>query len=167
MFGFLNFFRKKKQVPESEPQVQAQAEPRSEATQAEPQVQAAVKEKVAAADFGELPDGQYVVLLKDQDVDGEQSILVNLEVQHGPHKGALVTAKFSDEKARKVAGEQSDSYLAFLAFEDHQDAYELVEAMDYSNEEANGEFIVVCEGGYVVSTPPYSTGEVEELVARL
>ena len=164
MFGFLNFFKKKKPAPVSQPEPQAQAQP---APQAEAQAAPASQDAFDVAEFDELPDGKYVVLLKDQTVDGEQSILVNLEVQHGPHKGAVVTARFSDEKARKVAGEQSDSYLAFLAFEDHQDAYELVEAMDYSNEEANGEFIVVCEGGYVVSTPPYSTGDVEQLIAQL
>ena len=113
---------------------------------------------------GNVPDGQYLARYVDEQVDGEQRILIILEITEGEFKGTKIPLLFEDAAAKRVLEETTGDFISRFAYEGVGLASKLE---DNIPEDAEHSFLVKTQDNKVASVYKYNDEKINTFLNKL
>ena len=113
---------------------------------------------------GNVPDGQYLARYVDEQADGEQRILIILEITEGEFKGTKIPLIFEGAAAKRVLKGATGDFISRLAYEGVGLASKLEGNVP---DNADHSFLVRTQDGKVVSVYKYNDETINTFLNKL
>lgn len=124
----------------------------------------AKRDHLSPTPSSDVPDGQYLAKYVGEQADGQERIIISLEITDGEFKEVVVPMVFGGAAAKRVLKDATGDFVSRLAYEEVSLASKLE---DNLRGDADHSFLVRSKDGKAVSVYTYNDEKVNTFMNRL